>query len=148
MNIIFLSNPVSVNNKIIKNKRGLELVTLTLQVTKQIQKNSFIPSCLSILYCVLPDQVWWCNIKCFLSYSKNYISNFMQANSWHHELLHFHLSSWIWKVWKMRERITKLEYLKNEKSFFNEMKNIFYSFWRAIIWWKNKNFIKNSGHKL
>ena len=28
----------------------------------------------------------------------------------------------------------KLKYLKNEKSFLDEIKNIFYSFWRAIIW--------------
>ena len=27
------------------------------------------------------------------------------------------------------------EYLKNEKSFLAEIKNIFHSFWRAIIWW-------------
>ena len=35
--------------------------------------------------------------------------------------------------------IQKLEYLKNEKSFSDEIKNIFHSFWRAIIWWKIKN---------
>ena len=29
-------------DKIIKNKRGLELVTVTLQVIKQVQKNFFI----------------------------------------------------------------------------------------------------------
>ena len=28
-------------NKVIKNRRGFELVTVTLQVTKQVQKNSF-----------------------------------------------------------------------------------------------------------
>ena len=28
----------------------------------------------------------------------------------------------------------KLEYLENEKSFLDETKNIFHSFWRAIIW--------------
>ena len=27
------------------------------------------------------------------------------------------------------------------------MKNSFHSFWRVIIWWKNKNVIKNSRHK-
>ena len=32
----------------------------------------------------------------------------------------------------------KLKYLKNEKSFLDEIKNIFHSFWRAIIWWKIK----------
>ena len=41
-----------------------------------------------------------------------------------------------------------MEYLENEKSFFNEIKNIFYSCRRAIIWWKNKNLIKNTRDKL
>ena len=69
-------------DKIIKNKRGLELGPVALQATKQVQKNSFISY-------VLSDQVWWCNIKWFFSYSKNYICQFMQANSWHHELFLF-----------------------------------------------------------
>ena len=30
------------------------------------------------------------------------------------------------------------KYLKNEKSFLDEIKNIFHSFRRAIIWWKIK----------
>ena len=38
--------------------------------------------------------------------------------------------------------------LENEKSFLDEIKNIFHSFWRAITWWKYKNLTKNSGHKL
>ena len=29
--------------------------------------------------------------------------------------------------------IQKFEYLENEKSFLDEIKNIFHSFWRAII---------------
>ena len=37
-------------DKIIKNKRDLELSPIALQVTKQVQKNSFISD-------VLPDQV-------------------------------------------------------------------------------------------
>ena len=40
------------------------------------------------------------------------------------------------------------EYLEKEKSFLDKVKNTFHSFWRAIIWWRNKKFIKNSGHKL
>ena len=31
-------------------------------------------------------------------------------------------------------KIKKVEYLKNEKSFLDEIKNIFHSFERAIIW--------------
>ena len=48
----------------------------------------------------------------------------MQANSWHHKLFHFHLFFWIWKVWK-EEKLQKFEYLENEKSFLDDIKNIF-----------------------
>ena len=34
--------------------------------------------------------------------------------------------------------IKKFNYLKNEKSFLDEIKNIFNSVWRSIIWWKVK----------
>ena len=47
--IFFLLNSVPFNGQDYENKRGLELVT-TLQVTKQVQKKSFISD-------VLPDQV-------------------------------------------------------------------------------------------
>ena len=49
---------------------------------------------------------------------------------------------------KEEEKIQKFEYLENGKSILDEIENIFHSFWRAIIWWKNKNLIKNSWHKL
>ena len=46
------------------------------------------------------------------------------------------------KEWK---KIQKFEYPENKKSFFEKIKNIFYRFWRAIIWWKkNKKLMKNS----
>ena len=32
----------------------------------------------------------------------------------------------------------KFEYLKNDRSFLDETKNTFHSFWKAIIWWKMK----------
>ena len=51
----------------------------------------------------------------------------MQVNSWH-KLFHFHLYFWICKMWKGREKIKKFEYLKNEKSFLDEIKNIFHNF--------------------
>ena len=34
--------------------------------------------------------------------------------------------------------IKRFEYLKNEKSFLDKIKNIFHSIWRAIIWWEEK----------
>ena len=53
------------------------------------------------------------------------------------------------KCGKEGKKLQKFEYLENEKSFFNEINNIFHSFGGAIICWKNKNLIKNSGrHKL
>ena len=35
-----------------------------------------------------------------------------------------------------KTKIQKFEYLENENSFLDEIKNIFQSFWRAMIWWK------------
>ena len=109
---------------------------------KQVQKNFFISYTLS-------DQVWWCNIQPFWSYFINYICKFIQASSWHHKLFQFHLSFCIRKAWKAREKIAK-NWISGDKkkSFLDEIKNNFHSFWRAIIWWKNKNLIKSRGHKL
>ena len=76
------------------------------------------------------------------------IFKFMQGNSWHHRLFHFQLSFWISKMRKGREKLQKIEYLQTKKNFFDVIKNIFYSFWRATLWWKNKSFIKNSEKKL
>ena len=42
------------------------------------------------------------------------------------------------KCGKEEKKLEKFEYLENEKSFLDELKNILHSFWRAIIWWKNK----------
>ena len=126
-------------DKIIKSKRDLELVTShSLGYKTNSEKSLFFNNH------ILSDQAWWYNRKWFLSYSKNYICKFMQANSWHHKLFHFHLSFRIWKVWKGREKTQKIEYLENEKSFLDEIIrwNIFHSFRRGIIGWKNKNLIK------
>ena len=35
-------------------------------------------------------------------------------------------------------KMQKFKYLKNEKSFLDEIKNIFHCFWGTIIWWKIK----------
>ena len=43
------------------------------------------------------------------------------------------------------KKLQKFEYLENEKSFFDKIKNNFHSFLKSIIWWKNRNLIKNSG---
>ena len=52
------------------------------------------------------------------------------------------------KCEKEGKKLQKFEYLQNGKSFFNEIKNIFYSFWRSVIWWKNKNWWNVADTKL
>ena len=52
------------------------------------------------------------------------------------------------KSGKEEEKRQKFGYLENEKSFLDEIKSIFHSFWRAFVWCKNKNLIRNSEHKL
>ena len=124
-----------------KNKRSLELVTSCSSSYKTSCRNSFISY-------IWTDQFWWFNIKCFLSCSKSYISKFMQANSWH-KLFHFYLSFWIWKVWKGRKKTTKTWISWEQKELFQwNKKNIFFYFWRTVIWWKNKNLIINSTQAL
>ena len=62
---------------------------------------------------------WWCH--------KHYIRFFLDQ----------HLADNGWQGEKERKtKIQKSEYLKNERSFLDEIKNIFHSFWGAIIWLK------------
>ena len=49
---------------------------------------------------------------------------------------------------KEGEKFKRLEYLENEKSFFDEIKNICIVFEGLTFGDKNKNLIKNSRHKL
>ena len=61
------------------------------------------------------------------------------------KLFHSHFGSVnCGKKWK---KLQKFEYLENEKSF-SIIKNIFYNFCKANIWWKYRNLEKNSEHKL
>ena len=104
--------------KLSKTKGDWNYWPVAIQVTKKVQKNYFITY-------VLSDQVWCCNIKQFLSYSKNLICKFMQVNLWHYKLFHFHLPFWIWKVWKRREKITKI-WISRE--------------WKELFRWNKKHF--------
>ena len=42
----------------------------------------------------------------------------------------------------------RCEYLENKKSFLAEVKSIFHSFLKDYHLVRNRNFVKNSGHKL
>ena len=52
------------------------------------------------------------------------------------------------KCGKEGKKLQKIEYLENEKSFVDEIKNIFHSFLKDYHLVKNKHLTKNSGHKL
>ena len=52
-----------------------------------------------------------------------YASQFM-----HHKLFHFHLSFWIWKVWKGRGKITKIQISRERKESFRWNKKRFSQF--------------------
>ena len=53
---------------------------------------------------------------------------------------------WVWVVCKRREENWKIGISQERKELFRW--NKFHDFWRAVIWCKNKDLIKNSGRKL
>ena len=82
--MFFLLNPVPFYRQGYQKQKGL---VTSDQLLFSLQ-NKFRKIDLLICY-ILSDQVWWCNVKRCWSYSKNYISKFMQANSWQHKLFLF-----------------------------------------------------------
>ena len=52
------------------------------------------------------------------------------------------LRQWLTRRKKRGRQIQKFEYLENKKSFLDEIKSIFHSFWRATIWLKKKHLMK------
>ena len=129
-------------DKVIKSKKVLELVISHSSGYKTSSEIFFFSH-------ILSDQVWWCNIKPFLSYSKNYIYKLMQANSWHQKLFHFLLSFWIWKVWEGRGKPTKTWISWEQKELFRWKKKTFFIVFEELSFGeKNKNLIKNGGQKL
>ena len=118
LTLFFPSNPVPFNGKSYQKQKGPG--TSDQLLFKLWSK--FIKIYLLVIY-YLPK--FDGNIKWFLSYSKNYICKFMQANSWHHKLFQFHLSFWVWKMWKVRQKITKTWISREQNKFF---------------WWNKKHF--------
>ena len=118
--------------KIIKTKGGLELVTSRSSGYEASSKNIFISY-------VLFDQLWWCNIKRFFELFQKITSTNLCKPI--HDIINYSTSTCPFesgKCGKEGKKFWKIVYLENEKSFFNVIKNIFYSFWGAIIWWKIK----------
>ena len=94
---------------------------LILYQWAKLQYHTFFPSqdIKQIVWLSSYLDSWWCHKPEDLSWIN------LQSNGWHGE-----------KEGKMD--IQKFEYLENKKGFLDEIKNIFLSFWRAIIWWRIK----------
>ena len=93
-------------------------------------------------------QVWWCDIKQFLSFPKIRSANLCKPIHYIINYSTFMCPFESGKRGKERKNYKILNISRTKKAFFNEIKNTFYNLWRAIIWWKNKNLTKNSRHKL
>ena len=110
-------------DKIMKNKRGLKLQTSRYSGYKTSSARK-IPS--SVLYYLNNfDNIIKSN---FLIISRTKSANLCKPI---HDIINYSTSICPFesgKCGKEGKKLQKFEYLKNEKSFFNEIKNIFYSF--------------------
>ena len=123
LTLLFLLNPVPFSGQSYQKQKGPGTTDqLPFRLRNKFTKISFL-----VIY-YISDQVWWYNIKWFLSYSKNYTCQLMQAVSWYHKFSASIFPFESWKSGKEVEKLQKYEYLENEKGFLDEVKNIFHSF--------------------
>ena len=139
--IFFLPNPVPVNEQSYQKQKGPGTSNQSLSRSQnKFRKITFLVIYYLTKFDIIIKSSFWVIPKivssnlCKPIHDINYFTSIWPFESG--------------KCWKEGKKLQKLEYLENEKSFLDEIKNIFHSFWRATISWKNKNLIKNSGHKL
>ena len=124
--LFFLLSPVSLNGQRYQNKRSLELVTSHSSGYKTSSKkiHVLVPYYLTKFDDVMSSSFWVipkttsANL-CKPIYGINYSTSICPFESG--------------KCEKERKKIQKCEYLEIEKSFLDEIKNIFCSFWSAIM---------------
>ena len=136
LTLFFLSNPVPFNGQSYQKEKGPGTSDQSLfRLQNKFRK---IP--------LLSDQVWGRNIKQFLVISKIISVDLCQPV--HHIKNYFtFICPFEYGKFGKGKNYKNLN-ISRTKSFLDETKNIFHSFWRAIIWWNNKRLIKNSRHKL
>ena len=97
--------------------------------------------------CSLFNTVQWPKFQCHTFFPSQDIKQNVLLSSYLNSWWRHKLQDWSWiklssNGWQGEKEgkveIQKFEYLNNEKSFLDEMKNILHSFWRAVIWWKIK----------
>ena len=142
LTLFFLSNPVSFNGQSYQKQRWPETSNLSLfRLWSKFTKISLLvtyyltkfDAAIQSGFWVIPN-IWPSNLCKPIHDIINYSTCICPFESG--------------KCGKEEEKLQKIEYLKNKKSILDEMKKVFHNFWRAITWWKNKNLIKNSRHKL
>ena len=122
LTLFFLSNLAPFNRQSYQKQKGSGISDQSLFRLQNKFKNI---SLFVIYYLTKFDVYRFLMTKQFLIYSKIYISKFMQVHPWHHKLFHLHLSFWIWKVWKGREKIIKIWISRERKELFRWNKKHF-----------------------
>ena len=96
------------------------------------------------------DKVLMSHLISFSSYQTKCVK-FLFRQSMTKYILSFFLAQplkqWLTRKRERKTKTLKFKYLKNEKSFLDEIKNIL-QFLKSYHLMKDKNLIKNSGHKL
>ena len=129
-------------DKTVKRERSLEL-GISLSSGYKTSSEKFLYSL--VVYCL--TKFWWCNIKRFLSYYKIASANLCKPI---HDIIKYSTSIYPFETEKFRKEgknYKNLNISRSKRGFLDEIKTSFHKFWSAIILWKNKNLIKNSGNK-
>ena len=91
-----------------------------------------------LIYTLSMDKVSLSYLFSFLRYQTKYVIKLLFRQLMMSQTLgfifHQPLKKWLEGRKRGEDRNTKFEYLENEKNFLNEIKSIFHSFWRAIVW--------------
>ena len=104
----FFHNQSLLMDKVIKNKRGLALATSRFS-SHETSSEKFFYS----LYIIWPSLMMLCKAV-FELFQKLVLQ---LAYSWRHKLFHFHLSFWIWKLWKGRENYKHFNISRTKRAF-------------------------------
>ena len=112
LTLFFPSNPVPFNGESYQQQKGPET---SERVSLFRLQNKFTKISLLVIISILSDQVWWCNIKWFLSYSKNYTANLCKPI---HDTISYSTCICSFESGKFgkEEKLQKSEYLENEES--------------------------------
>ena len=132
LTLFFLSDPVSFNGQNYQKRKGSGTSDSHFSGYKQVQKYSlFVIYYLTKFDDVMQSSFW-------------FLPKITSANLCKpiDDIINYSTSICPFESRKCGKEGKNQKNFKNEKSFLDKIKNIFHIFLRAIICWKNKNFIK------